>query len=204
MARFFIIQEVMDNPDGFHGSFYLHKDLSEDSKWTAGPIWDLTCYNREKTDYTFKMKVHYLITPHWIGEIIKYDSFCKAVANVWEEIYPSRLKEIYDYIDSSVLPLASAWSNDCARWSEDPAQTAEVRADRIKTALSRNIEWLNAHIPESTYTSVAALLSGSIDNPIRVYNLQGMMIGKFENVEEALSRLVSGIYIINGKKIKIQ
>lgn len=122
MSRFFIIQEVMDNPDGFHGSFYLHKDLSEDSKWTAGPVWDLTCYNREKTDYTFKMKVHYLITPHWIGEIIKYDSFCKAVANVWEEIYPSRLKEIYDYIDSSVLPLASAWSNDCARWSEDPAQ----------------------------------------------------------------------------------
>ena len=24
MARFFILQEVMDNPDGFHGSFYLH------------------------------------------------------------------------------------------------------------------------------------------------------------------------------------
>ena len=38
MARFFIIQEVMDNPDGFHGSFYLHKDLSEDAKWIAGNL----------------------------------------------------------------------------------------------------------------------------------------------------------------------
>lgn len=45
MARFFILQEVMDNPDGFHGSFYLHKDLADNAKWVAGPIWDLVCYN---------------------------------------------------------------------------------------------------------------------------------------------------------------
>lgn len=97
MARFFILQEVMDNPDGFHGSFYLHKDLSDNAKWIAGPIWDLVCYNREKTDYTFRMKVHYGFTPHWIGEIIQYDSFCKAVERVWNEVYPNRLSEIYNY-----------------------------------------------------------------------------------------------------------
>ncbi len=158
MARFFIIQEVMDNPDGFHGSFYLYKDLSDDSKWEAGPIWDLVCYNREKTDYTFKMKVHYGFTPHWIGEIIKYDSFCKSVSNVWREIYPSRLAEIYDYIDATVLPLAAAWANDCKRWNEDPSQTADLRADRIKTALSRNIEWFNSHVPESSYSSSSVCL----------------------------------------------
>lgn len=105
MARFFIVQEVMDNPDGFHGSFYLHKDLKDGAKWTVGPIWDLVCYNREKTDYTFKMKVHYGITPHWIGEIIKYDSFCQSVAAVWNEVYPDRLSEIYEKIDEIVLSL---------------------------------------------------------------------------------------------------
>lgn len=77
MARFFILQEVMDNPDGFHGSFYLHKDLSDNAKWIAGPIWDLVCYNREKTDYTFRMKVHYGFTPHWIGEIIQSITFTR-------------------------------------------------------------------------------------------------------------------------------
>ncbi len=35
MARFFILQEVMDNPDGFHGSFYLHKDLTDNSRADA-------------------------------------------------------------------------------------------------------------------------------------------------------------------------
>lgn len=204
MARFFIIQEVMDNPDGFHGSFYLHKDLSEGSKWVAGPIWDLVCYNREKTDYTFKMKVHYGFTPHWIGEIIQYDSFCKAVADVWEEIYPNKLSEIFEYIDTSVLPLASAWNKDCERWNDDPTQTAELRAERIKTALSRNIEWFNEHLPKSSYASAISRPFNTDDCPVRVYNLQGMMIGSFNNKEEAVSNLKAGIYIMNGKKIKIQ
>lgn len=204
IARFFIIQEIMDNPDGFHGSFYLHKDLSEDSKWVAGPIWDLVCYNREKTDYTFKMKVHYSFTPHWIGEIIQYDVFCKAVAKVWQDIYPSRLAEIYDYIDATVLPLASAWHNDCERWSEDPSQTAELRTERIKKALSRNIEWFNSHIPESPHASQVLTPITEEKSPVKVYNLQGMLIGVFKDHNSALSKLNSGIYIVNGTKIKIQ
>ena len=147
MARYFILQEVMDNPDGFHGSFYLHKDLGENAKWIAGPIWDLVCYNREKTDYTFRMEVHYGIKPHWIGEIIQYKNFCNEVARAWNEVYPNSLSEIYDHIDKTVLPLEQAWNNDCQRWGDDPAQTAQLRADRIKQALQRNIRWFNDNLP---------------------------------------------------------
>lgn len=151
MARYFILQEVMDNPDGFHGSFYLHKDLGDNTRWIAGPIWDLVCYNREKTDYTFRLKVHYGFTPHWIGEIIQYDSFCREVGSIWNEIYPDRLAAIYGYIDEIMLPLDAAWRNDCERWNDDPTQTVRLRADRIKNALRRNMEWLNCHLPVSQY-----------------------------------------------------
>lgn len=147
MARYFILQEVMDNPDGFHGSFYLHKDLAPDARWTAGPIWDLVCYNREKTDYTFRMKAHYGFIPHWIGEIIRYPVFCSSVAKVWAEVYPDRLTQIDRYIDDTILPLEQAWSNDCARWHEDPTQTATLRASRIKTAVRRNLDWFHHHLP---------------------------------------------------------
>lgn len=203
LARFFVIQEVMDNPDGFHGSFYLHKDLSEDAKWVAGPIWDLTCYNREKTDYTFNMKVHYKFTPHWIGEIIQYDNFCKAVAQAWEEVYPARLSEIYDYIDETILPLECAWNNDCERWGDHPAQTAALRAERIKTALKRNIDWFNGHLPVSPYASENYIAADEQGLPLKVYNLQGMLIGEFESIEDVLAQLRSGYYIINGKKVKL-
>lgn len=204
MARFFILQEVMDNPDGFHGSFYLHKDLSDNARWVAGPIWDLVCYNREKTDYTFRMKVHYGFTPHWIGEIIQYDSFCKAVERVWREVYPTRLSEIYNQIDEIILPLGSAWANDRARWNEDATQTAQLRADRIKNALRRNIEWFDNHLPASQYASVRMPMEDKTDISVTVYNLQGLFIGKFKNEMEAISNLSQGVYIINHKKVIIK
>lgn len=204
MARFFILQEVMDNPDGFHGSFYLHKDLADNAKWTAGPIWDLVCYNREKTDYTFKMKVHYGITPHWIGEIIQYDSFCKSVKSVWEDIYPAKISGIYSYIDDTVLPLADAWKNDCARWGEDPSRTASFRAESIKTALRRNIEWFDSHLPVSRSACLQMSPQSNSKTTVAVYNLQGILIGKYTSEAEAISHLKKGSYIINKRKIIIE
>lgn len=204
MARFFILQEVMDNPDGFHGSFYLHKDMGDNSKWIAGPIWDLTCYNREKTDYTFRMKVHYGITPHWIGEIIQYDSFCQSVRSVWDNLYPDRLSEIYDYIDETVLPLTEAWEKDCERWSEDSTQTAQLRAGRIKNALERNIEWFNNHLPVSEYASISSIQGAAAVTPIKVFNLQGFYLGEYENESDAISNLEKGVYIFNHRKVIIK
>ena len=204
MARYFIIQEVMDNPDGFHGSFYLHKDLSADSKWVAGPIWDLVCYNREKTDYTFKMSTHYAFTPHWIGEIIQYDSFCKSVADVWNDVYPSRLSEIYESVDETVLSLGDAWNNDCKRWNEDPTQTAEFRAERIKSTLQRNIAWFNEHLPVGSQASALPVIPIHNDEVVCVYNLQGILVGRYKDEVSARSALSAGMYIINHRVVMIQ
>ena len=204
MARFFILQEVMDNPDGFHGSFYLHKDLSDNAKWIAGPVWDLSCYHREKTDYTFRMKVHYGFTPHWIGEIIQYDSFCKTVEKVWREVYPDKLTQIYTHIDEVMLPLEEAWKHNCERWNFDPTETAPFLASRIKKSLERNMEWLNQHLPVSKVSSSIAPLSDGTSQPIMVFNLQGIHIGTYSTESEARSALKKGIYIINDRKVQIE
>lgn len=204
MAKFFILQEIMDNPDGFHGSFYLHKDLSDDAKWIAGPIWDLVCYCREKTDYTFKMQAPYVFTPHWIGELIQYENFCKAVRTVWEEMYPDRLSDIYSYIDETVVPLDKAWKKDCERWDEDFSQTASLRADRIKNALRCNIEWFDKHLPVSSYTSLQLPSQDNCRTSVTVYNLQGICVGQFRSEAEAISNLQKGIYIINGRKVRVE
>lgn len=204
MARFFILQEVMDNPDGFHGSFYLHKDLADNAKWIAGPIWDLVCYNREKTDYTFRMKAHYGFTPHWIGEIIQYDNFCKAVERIWKEIYPQTFSELYNQIDEIILPLGSAWANDCERWAGNPAQTAQFRAERIKSAIRNNAEWFDRHLPASPPASGLTTAETRPDTSVRVFNLQGVYIGKYRNETEAISSLEKGIYIINRRKFIIE
>lgn len=205
MAQFFIIQEIMDNPDGFHGSFYLHKDLNDTAVWKAGPIWDLVCYNRDKTDFTFRMKAHYGFTPHWIGEIIGFDSFCRAVKKVWNDVYPDKITEVFDYIDDIVLPLSEAWQNDCARWNDDPSQTAETRAYRIKRALLRNMEWFDEHLPSAgAATKPTSRPNAENKPPVEVFNLQGICIGRYPDESEAVSDLQPGIYIINGQKLRIR
>lgn len=123
---------------------------------------------------------------------------------MWHEIYPTRLSEIYNQIDEIVLPLGSAWAKDCARWNEDPTQTAQLRADRIKNALRRNIEWFDNHLPVSQYASVQMPVEGNPVASVSVYNLHGIFIGKFKNETEAISNLRQGVYIINHKKVIIK
>lgn len=147
MARYFIIQEVLDNSDGFHGSFYLHKDWTDDARWVAGPLWDLTCNQRVKTDYTFRMKTSYGFTPHWIGELIKDEDFNEAVREAWNEFYPHEIQPWMEYIDEHLQPCSEAFEQEKIRWNYTDQQTLNQRVDKLKSSLLANIEWFNNHLP---------------------------------------------------------
>lgn len=149
MARFFIIQEVLDNSDGFHGSFYLHKDMVDGARWVAGPLWDLSCNQRIKTDYTFRMKTSYSFTPHWIGEMIKDEEFCKAVKKAWKEFYPREIHSWMNYIDEHLLPCGEAFEQEKVRWNYTSPATLAERVENLKSALLDNIEWFNKNLPST-------------------------------------------------------
>lgn len=175
MARFFIIQEVLDNSDGFHGSFYLHKDRVDDARWVAGPLWDLSCNQRVKTDYTFLMKTSYGFTPHWIGELIKDEDFCRAVRNAWQEFYPQEVQPWMDYIDEHLLLCAQAFEQEKIRWNYSSQETLNDRVDRLKSSLLANIDWFNTHLPYGLSSSVNDL--GIVDKQVvkvEYVNLSGM------------------------------
>ncbi len=157
MARYFIVQEVMDNTDGFHGSFYLHKDSAEDARWVAGPLWDLSCGQREKTDYTFRMKASYGFTPHWIGELIKDEDFCAAVRAAWDDFYLAKVDSWIEYIDDHLLPCSEAYEADKKLWQYTDQNTLPQRTERLKSALLANIEWFNANLPVGLNSAVGDL-----------------------------------------------
>lgn len=150
MARFFIIQEVLDNSDGFHGSFYLHKDRGDDARWVAGPLWDLSCNQRAKTDYTFLMKTTYTFVPHWIGELIQDEDFCRAVRREWSKFYPQQVQPWMDYIDEHLLPCSTAYEQEKTLWNFTDQSTLSQRVEKLKSSLLANIEWFNSHLPGET------------------------------------------------------
>lgn len=150
------------------------------------------------------MKASYTFTPHWIGELIQYDDFCKAVAKVWDEVYPDAFSKLYENIEDFMLTLDKAWVMNSNRWDEDPTQTAQVKADKAVNAIARNVEWFNQHLPVSQYATAITSPINTTNETLRVYNLQGMYLGQYDSIASALSSLSKGIYIINGKKVAIR
>lgn len=174
MARYFIIQEVLDNSDGFHGSFYLHKDRKDDARWIAGPLWDLSCNQREKTDYTFRMKASYGFTPHWIGELIQDTDFCNAVKDAWEEFYPREVQPLMDYIDEHLLLCSDSFEQEKVQWNFTNQDPLEVRVDRLKSALLANIEWFNNNLPSTPGANTKVVLVNKEVVKVEYVNLAGM------------------------------
>lgn len=200
MARFFIIQEILDNPDGFHGSFYLHKDLGEGQKWIAGPIWDLTCMCRPKTDYTYRMKAPYSFASHWINELLKDEDFCKAVRDAWEAFYPSISNDWMLYLERCFAPYEAAHKQDARRWTYKNYVSLSNHAAVLRTALQRNLEWFNNHLPKRP-ASIKPITSSN--NHYVVYSIRGEIIRTTNSYEKAIKDLPKGFYIINNKKVYI-
>lgn len=173
MARYFIVQEVLDNSDGFHGSFYLHRDWCDDARWVAGPLWDLACNQRAKSDYTFRMKTTYNFTPHWIGELIKDEDFCRAVRNAWQEFYPGQVQPWMDYIDEHLAPCAAAYEQEKTMWDYTNQETLDVKKTKLKAALLANIEWFNNHLPVGV-AGCDDLLADKTVAGVEYFNLAGM------------------------------
>lgn len=193
MARYFIVQEVLDNSDGFHGSFYLHKDKGDDARWVAGPLWDLSCNQRAKTDYTFLMKTTYTFVPHWIGELIQDEDFCRAVRREWSKFYPQQVQPWMDYIDEHLLPCSTAYEQEKTLWNFTDQSTLSQRVEKLKSSLLANIEWFNSHLPGETNSVTDLGIVNQEVVHVEYINLAGMRSSRpWNGVNIKLTTYVDG------------
>ena len=142
LARFYIVQEIVDNYESFHGSCYLYKDMGDDQKWKFGPVWDFgSAFNRDKSQYIFQGDVWH---NHWIPEICKYPAFMTRVKAIWQEFYPTRFNDIFTFTADQLTLLKTAASVDAQRWP-DYNGNADLtkRINQINDRLRKNAEWLN-------------------------------------------------------------
>ena len=142
LAKFYIVQELTDNYESFHGSCYLHKELGENEKWYFGPVWDFgSSFNRDKSQYMYQGDVWH---NHWIPEICKFPAFMNRVKEVWNEFYNGDYNNIYNFIDTHENLIAQATVKDKERWSQyHGSQTIGTYIERTTNVLRKNAEWLN-------------------------------------------------------------
>lgn len=185
LAKFYIVQEIMDNYESFHGSCYLYREMGDGEKWKFGPVWDFgSSFYREKTMYLYEGDVWH---NHWIPEICKFPAFMEHVKAVWKEFYP-QINAIYTFTGEQLTLLKSAAVSDADRWSEYSGnRDLQKRINNVNTWLKNSVAWLNEQWGSNDN-------SGGNDNP-------GGNEGGGNN-DGSLSEVTSMYVWVNGQSVE--
>ena len=141
LAKFYIVQEIMDNYESFHGSCYLYRDKGDGEKWKFGPVWDFgSSFNRNKDRYLFEGDVWH---NHWIPQICQFPAFMKRVKEIWKEFYP-QINNVYTFTAEQLTLLKSAAVADANRWADYSGnKDLQKRINNVNTWLQSTVAWLN-------------------------------------------------------------
>lgn len=140
LAAFYVVQELMDGCESFHGSCYIHRDRGEDKKWVWGPVWDFGNTYARHND-----KLIYENPPYgqtWIGQIAKFDSFKAAVKARFEDFLTNDYSTVKEYITSYASSLVAAAKADLERWPDYGNADVENKAKQILNNLDTRVKFL--------------------------------------------------------------
>ena len=142
LAKFYIVQEIMDNYESFHGSCYLYREMGDGQKWKFGPVWDFgSSYNRNKDRYLFEGDVWH---NHWIPEICKFPAFMARVKEIWKEFYSTKFNEIFTFTNAQLSLLEKAAVSDANCWTDYSGnKDLQKRINNVNTWLTNSAKWLN-------------------------------------------------------------
>jgi hypothetical protein len=142
LARFYIIQEVLDHTEAFLGSCYLWKDRG-DQRWKFGPVWD---FGHAFTTNHSKNQFIYNATPFPVSIIKKlatFPRFQEEVKRVWQEFYPDKLAGIEDFMTAFLDRIAAAAAANAERWPQYGNGNVYEAAQPAFDCLHTKVDWLN-------------------------------------------------------------
>ena len=161
LARFYVLQELMDGHESFHGSCYLHRDRGADKKWIWGPVWDFgsTFCRTDRRELIYENPTW---GQTWVGEIVKFTDFQNAYKKVFRDFVLNDLDDLFDYLDNFAATIADAAVCDHARWRDKGYGTDDVmeRLATIKGYLKARIGFLRSRWDIDDLPAVPGLPGG--------------------------------------------
>jgi hypothetical protein len=140
LAKYYIVQELVDDYESFHGSCFLYKDLGSDEKWHFGPVWDFgSAFNYDKSQYIYQGREHHQV---WIGEICKFSEFSNRVKEIWYDFVSEHYGDILTYMNDYRDEISAAATSDAKRWPQYGNSDLKSRVNKSKNRLKGAFEWL--------------------------------------------------------------
>jgi len=193
LARYYIVQEVMDDAESFHGSCYMYKDMGADAKIMFGPVWDFGNSFRRGYD-----KFIYDNPPYgqnWIAEIARFPRFQTRVRELWQAFYGRNYPLLESFIDQYIDQISGAAVADAVRWPNYGTTDVESKKSTFLYRITQKTNFLREKWGEG--------LSGIDD----VETLRGTMDDRWFTLDGRLLQhapTMKGIYIHKGKKVVIR
>ncbi len=140
LVRFYIVQEIMDNAESFHGSCYLHKEQGSNTKWIFGPVWDFgNSYHRQYQEFIHENPPY---GQTWIAEIAKFPRFQEKVIQTWKRFLYYDYAGLDTFIDNFINEISVASRYDAMRWSEYGNANISSSKNAFNSKLKNRIAWL--------------------------------------------------------------
>ncbi len=179
-ARFYLVQEIMEDCESYHGSCFLYKDRDTTNtrgqwvvpKWHFGPVWDFgNAYDRGQERFIYDGPTFSQI---WIEQLCSNQTFYQRVQQLWYQYRQSGHSKVLADINSFVSAVSSAAKRDAERWkdSDNVRKNADMQ-NRKQEFLSRmnwRLDWLYSQWGEGDSTPLpddnakAAIAETNINN----------------------------------------
>ena len=213
LVRFYLVQEILDNAESFHGSCYMHKQRGTDEKWFFGPVWDFgNTFRRLYSGSTNQFC--YLDPPYgqsWIEEMAKFPNFQTKVREIWLQFKGSQYGSLTTFIDDFCDQIASAAVADYKRWPTYGTVDVVSKKAEFKNLLNQRVSWLIEQWGDASALQtvenepIATLFStekGEFqiagEQPVarlEIFDTVGQLVAQYSNVSGAIA-CPSGLYIV--------
>ncbi|MDE6393664.1 MAG: CotH kinase family protein [Muribaculaceae bacterium] len=182
-ARFYIVQEILDDCESYHGSCYLYKDRGESTKWHFGPVWDFgNAFRRGSKDKFVWQDPEFNQT--WIGEIYKFPAFQAKVREVWAEFCKTGYDGLEQYLTDYASKISVAAGFNYERWNQYGNDDVKARTQEMIQMIRNSVDWLGDQWgakPEiSTEPGVDIYIRGDFNNWNTTHRLTCLGNGIYE------------------------
>lgn len=150
LAIYYIVQEVVDNPEAFSGSCFMQKNRGNSAKLIFGPLWDCgSSFTRYKSTYQFNEFIYenmpYYCRSRWIGEIAKFSHFQERVRYHWKHFYEQVYPTMDAYMDVFVAKIEQAGNADYVRWPQYSGNNLTLRLNQFaRPCFHKKVAWLQS------------------------------------------------------------
>lgn len=201
-AKFYMVQEILDDCESYHGSCFLYKDRDRNGKidkWKFGPVWDFgNAYNM----HVFSWVERFIydgpeFQQYWIGQLAQWPAFRESLSRQWYLYYHDYNPAVRAKIETLAATISQAAVRDAEVWDGSLRYNNNSdMADRLSAFLAQydwRINWLYQQWGEGTmpedYTT--ALWNGEASETGRKILRDGqVLIIRGDKIYDIMGRII--------------